>query len=132
MFRVIERDLKIVAPVVSIPVECSMDRMIARDIARRITGALGFSPAEQAQFGCVALTLVDLLLRTGQRHELQYHGLREGNRVGIKLSCEVQWVRNFSAKKVHYGLRGKFQHLVDEIEFKSISTPVIELISWTE
>lgn len=111
-------EVKIIAPVVSIPVECTLDRMIARDTARRIAGALGFLPAAQAQIGTVALNLTDVLLRSRTAQELEFYGVRDNATTGMCLSCPVWWLNGCPQDQIVADLQSKFAHLADEIDFQ--------------
>lgn len=120
----------IIAPVVSIPVECSIDRMIARDTARRVAGALGFSPVQQAQIGLVIISLVDLLLKTNSIHELSYHGIRCGEQIGLQVACDVCWLSDAPRERVAQGLQMLLGGLTDEIQFEQGNPSVIRLAFW--
>lgn len=111
-------EVKIIAPVVSIPVECTLDRMIARDTARRVAGALGFLPASQAHIGTVALNLTDILLSSRAAQELEFYGVRDNATTGMCLSCPVWWLSGCSQDQIVADLQSKFAHLADEIDFQ--------------
>lgn len=121
---------KIIDPVVSIPVDYSIDRIIARDTARRVTSILGFSPVQQAQISLVVISLVDLLLKTNSVNELSYHGVRSDDRIGVQITCEVQWLSDAPCEQVCEGLRMLLGGLTDEIQFEQGNPSVIRLAFW--
>ncbi len=125
-----DNDIKIIAPVVSIPVECAMDRMIARDTARRVAGALGFMPAIQAQIGSVTLYVADLLLNNGDTYELNFFGVRDNTNTGMCLNSPVWWEDSGTPDKILEALQAKFAKLVDEVEFQADQESPVLLTFW--
>lgn len=123
-------EIKIIAPVVSIPVECALDRMIARDTGRRVADALGFTPAAQAQVGTAALTLTDLLLKNTTFQELHFFGIRKDEQVGIRMSCSVPWLASHPESKVFPLFHERFDSLTDQVEFHPGHEPLIVLTFW--
>lgn len=123
-------EVKIIAPVVSIPVEFTMDRMIARDTARRVAGALGFPPATQAQIGSVTLYVADLLLNNAGSYELNFFGVRDNINTGMCLSSPPWWKENGDPTAILAALQAKFSKLVDEVEFQTDQEELVLLTFW--
>ncbi len=123
-------DYIVIPPVLTVAVEDSMDIMIARDTARRAAALLGFAPAFRAQLAGAAGALAELVLKTGTPHELNYNGVQDGGRVGIQVSCAAPWLAEVSAGNVEMALRAKMGDLVDDIELKRATPPIIALIMW--
>lgn len=122
---------KIIAPVVSIPIECDLDRAIARTTARRVAEALGFKLSEQAQLGSVASNFVDLLLKTRRQHELSFNGVRAiPERVGMQIRCPVPWMTGHASDLAAEALRRQIQHPVDSVELRSDAPPVFIITLW--
>lgn len=120
----------VIPPVLTVTVEDSMDIMIARDTARRAAALLGFAPAFRAQLAGAASALAELVLKTGNPHELNYNGVQNGGRVGIQVSCEAAWLADVSPGNVEMALRAKMGDLIDDITLKVSDPPVILLTMW--
>ncbi len=122
----------VIPPVLSVMVEDSMDIMIARDTARRAAGLLGFAPAFRAQLAGAAGALAELVLKTGMPHELNFNGVQAqgGRRSGVQISCRAPWLADVSVGNVVMALRAKMGDLVDDIELKGESPPMIVLSMW--
>lgn len=123
-------DYTVIPPVMAVTVEDSMDIMIARDTARRAASLLGFAPAFRAQLAGAAGALAELVLKTGNLHEIDYNGVRHGNRVGIQISCEALWLAEVSPSNVEMALRAKMGDLIDDVELRSGDPPTIALTMW--
>ncbi len=123
-------DYTVIPPVLTVNVEDSMDIMIARDTARRVASLLGFAPAYRAQLAGASGALAELVLKTGTPHELDFHGVQDRSRVGVRVSCAAPWLADVAASNVVMALRAKLGDLVDEIELKGDTPPVIYLIMW--
>jgi hypothetical protein len=107
-------------PVMSVPIEDSMDIMILRDTVRQAGSLLGFSPANRAQLASAAATLAELVLKTGEPQTLHLNGVTQGVRVGLQVSVD----------NVLIALRSKLGELVDEILLEGDSPPTIYMIMW--
>src|SRR5512147_2414021 len=94
-------------PVLTVPIENSMDVMIARNTARRAAGLLGFNPAHQAQLASASATLAELVLKTGQVHALHYNGVTNGDKRGVQLSVVMPWLAGSSSSNIMIALRSK-------------------------
>lgn len=123
-------DYVVIPPVLTVPVEDSMDIMIARDTARRAAGLLGFAPAFRAQLAGAAGALAELVLKTGTLHEIDFKGVQRGRDVGIQISCQARWLTNVSPANVEMALRAKLGDLVDDIALIGNAPPVITLTMW--
>jgi uncharacterized protein with PhoU and TrkA domain len=123
-------DYTVIPPVLTVTVEDSMDIMIARDTARRAAALLGFAPAFRAQLAGAAGALAELVLKTGNPHELDYNGVQRGGKVGIQVSCEALWLADVSATNVEMALRAKMGDLVDDIALRRGDPPTITLTMW--
>ncbi len=123
-------EFTVIPPVLTVTVEDSMDIMIARDTARRAAGLMGFSPAFRAQLAGAAGALAELVLKTGNPHELDYNGVRQSNRVGIQVTCEALWLAEVSPANVEMALRAKMGDLVDDIALREGDPPLITLTMW--
>ncbi|MBN1681638.1 MAG: hypothetical protein JW966_15265 [Anaerolineae bacterium] len=123
-------DFSIVPPILSVKVEDNIDVVIVRDTARRAASLLGFMPALQAQLAGAAAVLAELVLHTKTLHEINFNGIQVGERVGVRVSCDVPWLANVSAEKVKLALRFKIGDLVDEIHFEQGELPSIVLLTW--
>jgi hypothetical protein len=117
-------------PVMAVMIEQQMDIMIARNTARRAASLLGFSPAAQAQLAGAAATLAELTLKTGERHELHFNGIRDGFKDGVQLSVLTPWLGGAPEGNIMLALRQKVGDLVDEILFDTDPAPVIMLMMW--
>jgi hypothetical protein len=117
-------------PVMSVPVEKSMDIMIARNTARRAAGLLGFNPAHQAQLASAAATLAELVMKTGTLHTVHFNGVVNGEKKGVQISSTTPWLAGVSASNVMLALRSKMGELVDEILIEGDAPPTIILIMW--
>jgi hypothetical protein len=117
-------------PVMSVRIEDSMDIMIVRDTVRRAGSLLGFSPANRAQLGSAAASLAELILKTGEPHDLNLNGVRQGEKVGLQISSEAPWLANVAASNVLIALRSKLGDLVDEILVEGTAPPVIYMVMW--
>jgi len=123
-------DYVVIPPVLTVPIEDSMDIMIARDTARRAASLLGFAPAFRAQLAGAAGALAELVLKTGTLHEIDFKGVQRGGEVGIQISCEARWLANVSPGNVEMALRAKMGDLVDDIALEGEAPPVITLTMW--
>ncbi len=120
-------------PVLSARVEDSMDIMIVRDTTRRAAGLLGFSPAHRAQLASAAATLAELVLKTGEAHEIHLNGVvRSNGQSGLQISAETPWLQGVSANNVLIALQSKMGDLVDEIQLLDDNTPTVLMIMWLE
>ncbi len=117
-------------PVLTVPVETSMDIMIARNTARRAAALLGFVPARQAQLASVAATLGELVLKTGMRHTLSFNGVTDHDKMGVQLSVTTPWLARVSTSNVMIALRSKLGDLVDEILLEGQESPTIITVMW--
>jgi hypothetical protein len=117
-------------PVMSVPVEDSMDIMIVRDTVRRAGSLLGFSPAHRAQLASAAATLAELVLKTGQPQVLHLNGVGYGSKSGLQISADAPWLAQVSTSNVLLALRSKLGELVDEILLEGENPPTIFLIMW--
>lgn len=117
-------------PVLSVPVETTMDIMIARNTARRAAGLLGFSPAHQAQLASAAATLAELVLKTGEVHTLHFNGVNHVDKDGIQLSVTTPWLTGVAHANVMIALRSKMGDLVDEILIEGENPPTILMVMW--
>lgn len=120
----------LIPPVAMVPIECDTDRVIARDTARRIAGTLGFAPIRQAQISSAAAELVELILRTGKRHELEFNGVQDGDQVGLQVRCSVPWLRDAPEARTAASLQKKLGELTDMITFESGDIPQITMLVW--
>ncbi|MFC1961323.1 hypothetical protein ACFLYO_11520 [Chloroflexota bacterium] len=123
-------DYTVIPPVMAVTIEDSMDIMIARDTARRAASLLGFAPAFRAQLAGAAGALAELVLKTGNPHEIDYNGVRRGNKVGIQISCEALWLADVSPGNVEMALRAKLGDLIDDIALRGEDPPTIALTMW--
>ncbi len=119
-----------VPPILSVKVQDNVDVMIARDTARRASSLLGFAPAYQAKLASAAAVLAELVLYTRAVHELNFNGVRHGDRIGVQVSCVVPWLMDAPGKGVEMALHLKLGDLVDEITFLQGKTAVIFLTLW--
>jgi hypothetical protein len=119
-------------PVLTVPIENSMDVMIARNTARRAAGLLGFNPAHQAQLASAAGTLAELVLKTGSTHTLHFNGVMSPDKRGIQLSVVTPWLAGASSSNVMIALRSKLGDLVDEILIENESSPTIMMMMWRD
>jgi hypothetical protein len=117
-------------PVMQVRVEDSMDIMIVRDTARRAAGLLGFSPAHRAQLASAAATLAELVLKTGEAHDLHLNGVAQGIKLGLQISSETPWLAGVSANNVVVALKSKMGELVDEIMLLTEPEPTILMVMW--
>jgi hypothetical protein len=117
-------------PVMSVPIEDSMDIMILRDTVRQAGSLLGFSPANRAQLASAAATLAELVLKTGEPQTLHLNGVTQGVRVGLQVSVDAPWLQAVSVANVLIALRSKLGELVDEILLEGDSPPTIYMIMW--
>jgi hypothetical protein len=117
-------------PVMQVRVEDSMDIMIVRDTARRAAGLLGFSPAHRAQLASAAATLAELVLKTGEAHDLHLNGVAKGIKLGLQISSETPWLAGVSANNVVVALKSKMGELVDEIMLLTEPEPTILMVMW--
>lgn len=119
-----------IPPILSVKVQDNVDVMIARDTARRTSSLLGFPPASQAKLASAAAVLAELVLHTRTLHELNFNGVRNGNRIGVQVSCVVPWLVDVPANRVEMALHLKLGNLVNEIAFIQRETAVIFLTLW--
>ncbi len=119
-------------PVLTVPIENSMDVMIARNTARRAAGLLGFNPAHQAQLASAAGTLAELVLKTGSVHTLHFNGVMSVEKHGVQLSVVTPWLAGASSSNVMIALRSKLGDLVDEILIENESSPTIMMVMWRD
>lgn len=119
-------------PVLSVRVEDSMDIMIVRDTTRRAAGLLGFSPAHRAQLASAAATLAELVLKTGEAHNVHLNGVIEGMKNGLQISSETPWLAGVSANNVLIALKSKMGDLVDEIYLIQDPQPTIIMVMWLD
>lgn len=119
-----------IPPILSVKVQDNVDVMITRDTARRASSLLGFPPASQAKLASAAAVLAGLVLHTRTVHELNFNGVRHGNRIGVQVSSVVPWLVDQQAKRVEMALHLKLGSLVDEIVFLQGETAVISLTLW--
>jgi hypothetical protein len=119
-----------VPPILSVKVQDNVDVMITRDTARRASSLLGFAPSSQAKLASAAAVLAELVLHTRTVHELNFNGVRHGDRIGVQVSCVVPWLLDVPAKGVEMALHVKLGNLVDEITFIQRETAVIFLTLW--
>ena len=117
-------------PVMTVRVEDAMDIMIVRDTVRRAAGLLGFSPAYRAQMASAGATLAELVLKTGEAHNVHLNGVINGNKVGLQISSETPWLAGISANNVLIALRSKLGDLVDEILLEGHAPPTIIMVTW--
>lgn len=117
-------------PVMTVPVEDSMDIMIVRDTVRRAGSLLGFSPAHRAQLASAAATLAELALKTGQPHALHLNGVSHGPKTGLQISADAPWLAQVASSNVLLALRSKLGDLVDEIMLEGENPPTIFLVMW--
>jgi hypothetical protein len=119
-------------PVLTVPIENSMDVMIARNTARRAAGLLGFNPAHQAQLASAAATLAELVLKTGSVHTLHFNGVMNLDKHGVQLSVVTPWLAGASSSNVMIALRSKLGDLVDEILIENDNSPTIMMVMWRD
>ncbi len=121
-------------PVLTVPVEKTLDVMIARNTARRAAGLLGFNPAHQAQLASVAATLAELVLKTGLVHTLHFNGVTasDDNKRGVQLSVVTPWLAGSSSSNIMIALRSKLGDLVDEILVENESSPTLIMVMWRD
>jgi hypothetical protein len=117
-------------PVMQVRVEDAMDIMIVRDTVRRASALLGFSPAYRAQMASAGATLAELVLKTGEAHNIYLNGVINGNKVGLQISSETPFLQGVSANNVLLALRSKLGDLVDEILLEGVSPPTIIMVTW--
>lgn len=117
-------------PVMSVPIEDSMDIMIVRDTVRRAGNLLGFSPANRAQLASAAASLAELVLKTGEPQTLYLNGVRQGNKAGLQVSSDAPWLADVSTSNVLIALRSKLGDLVDEILLEGENPPTIYMVMW--
>ncbi len=120
----------VIPPIISVKVQDNVDVMITRDTARRVSSMLGFMPAYQAKLASAAAVLAELVLHTRTLHELNFNGVRHGDRVGVQVSMVVPWLVDVVADRVQMALRLKLGSLVDEIVFMQGETAIISLTLW--
>jgi hypothetical protein len=130
-----EATLSKIPPVVAIPVEFALDRLIARDTARRVTATLGFSLAGSAGIGSAVAHLCELLLKTNTAHELHFNGITDGSRVGVEVSCKAPWIAHDLSEPVSQALVSRLSDLIDRItvaveDKNGEASPCIVLIAW--
>ena len=116
-------------PVMSVRVEDSMDIMIVRDTTRQATALLGFSPAYRAQLGSAAATLAELVLKTGESHNINLNGVNNALDVGLQISSETPWLEGASVNNVMIALKSKMGDLVDEIHLEEDPATII-MVTW--
>jgi hypothetical protein len=119
-----------IPPILSVKVQDNVDVMITRDTARRASSLLGFAPSFQAKLASAAAVLAGLVLHTRTVHELNFNGVRHGDRIGVQVSCVVPWLVDVQASRVEMALHLKLGNLVDEIAFIQGETAVIFLTLW--
>jgi hypothetical protein len=119
-----------IPPILSVKVQDNVDVMIARDTARRASSLLGFAPSSQAKLASAAAVLAELVLHTRTLHELNFNGVRHGERIGVQVSCVVPWLVDVPANRVEMALHLKLGSLVNEITFIQRETAVIFLTLW--
>lgn len=119
-----------IPPILSVKVQDNVDVMIARDTARRASSLLGFPPSSQAKLASAAAVLAELVLHTRTLHELNFNGVRHGERIGVQVSCVVPWLVDVPANRVEMALHLKLGSLVNEITFIQRETAVIFLTVW--
>jgi hypothetical protein len=120
----------IIPPIVSISVEYAVDRLIARDTARRVASALGFVPAEQAQLSVAAARLAESLLAGGQRVEICYNGVLGENGVGMQMTCPVPWLTNTTSGEFSQSFEKRGDSLVSDLRIQQGDVPSIVLTTW--
>lgn len=120
----------VIPPIMSVKIQDNIDVMITRDTARRASSLLGFPPMLQARLASAAAVLAELVLHTRTVHEINFSGVRHGNRIGIQVSSVVPWLKDVSPKGVEMALHLKLGNLVDEIVFIQGDTAVISLTLW--
>ncbi len=116
-------------PIMSVKVEDSMDIMIVRDTVRRAAGLLGFSPAQRAQLATAAATLAELVLKTGESHNIHLNGVVSGVQNGLQIASQAPWLAGASTGNVLVALRSKLGALVDEIRLEG-DIPTIVMVMW--
>jgi hypothetical protein len=119
-----------IPPILSVKVQDNVDVMITRDTARRASSLLGFVPSGQAKLASAAAVLAELVLHTRTVHELNFNGVRHGQRIGVQVSCVVPWLVDVPSNRVEMALRVKLGNLVDEIALIQAETAVIFLTLW--
>jgi hypothetical protein len=119
-----------IPPILSVKVEDNVDVMITRDTARRASSLLGFAPSSQAKLASAAAVLAGLVLHTRAVHELNFNGVRHGDRIGVQVSTIVPWLVDVPANRVEMALHLKLGNLVDEIVFIQGETAAIFLTLW--
>ncbi|GAB4319884.1 MAG: hypothetical protein Kow00117_09490 [Phototrophicales bacterium] len=117
-------------PILSVKVEDTMDIMIARDTARRAATLLGFTSARRAQLASATAALAELVLKTGDLHEIRLNGVIDGVKIGLQISVVTPWLTGVSANNVLVALRSKIGELVDDILFLGDEDPTIFLLMW--
>ncbi|MEZ4668834.1 MAG: hypothetical protein R3E39_13075 [Anaerolineae bacterium] len=117
-------------PVLAVKLESTMDIMIARNTARRAASLLGFAPSRQAQLASVAATLAELVLKTGQKHTMNFNGVTNNDKTGVQLSMVTPWLNGVSVNNVMIALRSKLGDLIDEILLEGDDTPTIITVMW--
>jgi hypothetical protein len=122
----------IIPPVVSISVEYAVDRLIARDTARRVASALGFVPAVQAQLSVAAAKLAESLLATGQRNEIYYSGVLGENGVGLQMTCAVPWLTDAISNDFTQNFNKRNDSLVSDLRIEPGNVPSIVLTTWRD
>jgi len=120
----------VIPPILSVKVEDNVDVMITRDTARRASSLLGFMPSSQAKLASAAAVLAGLALHTRTIHELNFNGVRHGDRIGVQVSCVVPWLMDAPINAVKMALHLTLASLVDEIVFMRGETAVISLTLW--
>src|SRR5215207_5737511 len=112
-------------------IESNVDVMIASDTARRAAALLDFPPIFQAKLSGAVITLSELVLKTQIPHELTVNGIQDGMRIGIQVSCPVQWLADVDGNRVVYALDSRIRGLVDTTEcIKQGQIPIIRLTQW--
>jgi hypothetical protein len=122
----------IIPPIVSISVEFAVDRLIARDTARRVASALGFVPAEQAQLSVAAAKLAESLLATGHRNEIYYSGVLGENSVGLQMTCAVPWLTDATSSDFAQRFEKRGDSLVSDLRIEPGDVPSIVLTTWRD
>jgi hypothetical protein len=122
----------VIPPIVSISVEYAVDRIIARDTARRVASALGFVPAEQAQLSVAAAKLAESLLATGQRNEICYSGVLSENGVGLQMTCAVPWLTDAKLTDLSQSFERRGDSLVSDLHIEQGVVPAIVLTTWRD
>ena len=118
------------APIMTVSIKGESDIANVRNVARLSAQMFSFSVTNQARVGWAVANIARMMLSLGHHDAMNIFHIRQGNRQGIQITCNGEWLQTAHASRDEQTAISDISQWVDEINFDEGDAPSLTMVVW--